>query len=70
MFNRSSLTLKAATRAACRRRLPDPPTTLHQPCLAGSQQAADRIRSETSVEQHLQILGVEEFEVLTSELKD
>jgi hypothetical protein len=38
--------------------------------LAGSQQAADRIRSETSAEQHMQILGVEEFEVLTRELKD
>lgn len=38
--------------------------------LAGSQQAADRIRSETSAEQHMQILSVEEFEVLTRELKD
>lgn len=38
--------------------------------LAGSRQAADRIRSETSAEQHLQILSVEEFEVLTKQLKD
>jgi hypothetical protein len=38
--------------------------------LEASQQAADRLRSETSAEQHLQILGVEEFEVLTKELKD
>ncbi len=38
--------------------------------LAGSQQAADKIRSETSAEQHMQILGVEEFEVLTERLKD
>lgn len=38
--------------------------------LAGSRQAADRIRSETSAEQHMQILSVEEFEVLTTELKD
>jgi hypothetical protein len=37
--------------------------------LADSQQAADRIRSETSAEQHMQIQSVEEFEVLTSELK-
>ncbi|MBT2547702.1 MULTISPECIES: hypothetical protein [Arthrobacter] len=38
--------------------------------LADSRQVADRIRSETSAEQHLQVLGVEEFEVLTSEFKD
>jgi hypothetical protein len=38
--------------------------------LAGSRQAADRIRSETSAEQHMQILSVEEFAVLTRELKD
>ena len=38
--------------------------------LAGSEQAADRIRSETSAEQHMQILSVEEFEVLTRHLKD
>ena len=29
--------------------------------LAGSEEAATRIRSETSAEQHLQILGVEEM---------
>ena len=38
--------------------------------LAGSQEAANRIRSETSAEQHMQILSVEEFEVLTGQLKD
>lgn len=38
--------------------------------LAASQQAADKIRSETSAEQHMQILDVEEFEVLTRRLKD
>jgi heme-degrading monooxygenase HmoA len=38
--------------------------------LAGSQQAADKIRSETSAEQHMQIVDVEEFEVLTRRLKD
>ncbi|WP_240720924.1 hypothetical protein [Pseudarthrobacter sp. NamE2] len=38
--------------------------------LAGSQQAADRLRSETSAQQHLQILNVAEFEVLTRELRD
>ncbi len=38
--------------------------------LAGSEQAAGKIRSETSAEQHMQILGVEEFEVLTRHLKD
>ena len=37
--------------------------------LAGSQQAADRIRSETCAEQHMEVLGVEEFEVLTQQLK-
>jgi len=37
--------------------------------LAGSEEAATKIRTETSAEQHLQILGVEEFEVLTSQLK-
>lgn len=36
--------------------------------LAGSQPTADRIRSETSAEQQMQILGVEAFEVLTNEL--
>jgi heme-degrading monooxygenase HmoA len=38
--------------------------------LAASEQAANRIRSETSAEQHMQILSVEEFEVLTRHLKD
>ena len=38
--------------------------------LANSQETADRIRSETSAEQHMQILEVEEFEVLTKRLKD
>ncbi|RAM37326.1 hypothetical protein [Arthrobacter globiformis] len=38
--------------------------------LDGSQQAAERIRTETSAEQHMQILSVEEFEVLTRELRD
>lgn len=37
--------------------------------LAASQQAADRIRSETSAEQHMQILEVEEYEVLTRHVK-
>ncbi|MEV7574422.1 hypothetical protein AB0P28_15115 [Pseudarthrobacter sp. NPDC089323] len=38
--------------------------------LADSRPAADKIRSETSAEQHLQILDVEEFEVLASQFKD
>lgn len=38
--------------------------------LAGSEAAATQIRSETSAEQHMQILGVEAFEVLTRHLKD
>lgn len=38
--------------------------------LDGSEQAADQIRSQTSAEQHMKVLGVEVFEVLTSELKD
>jgi hypothetical protein len=37
--------------------------------LAGSQQATGKIRSETSAEQHMQILSVEEFEVLTRQLR-
>ena len=37
--------------------------------LAG-RQAAAKIRAETSAEQHMEILGVEEFEVLTRQLKD
>lgn len=38
--------------------------------LAGSRQAADQIRSETSAEQHMEVLGVDEFDVLTQHLKD
>jgi hypothetical protein len=38
--------------------------------LKGSQQVADRIRSETSAEQHMQILEVEEFEVLTRRVRE
>lgn len=37
--------------------------------LAGSEQAANAIRSETSAEQNMQILGVEEFEVLIRQLQ-
>lgn len=37
--------------------------------LEGSREVADRIRSETSTEQHMEILEVEEFEVLTREIK-
>lgn len=37
--------------------------------LAASHQAADRIRAETSAQQHMEILGVEEFEVLTQQVK-
>ncbi|MBT2597473.1 hypothetical protein [Arthrobacter sp. ISL-72] len=40
-----------------------------QTSLDDSRQAADKIRSETSAEQHLQVLDVEEFEVLTREIK-
>jgi heme-degrading monooxygenase HmoA len=38
--------------------------------LKDSQQTADRIRSETSAEQHMQVLEVEEFEVLTKHTKE
>ena len=38
--------------------------------MTGSQQDADRVRTTTSAEQHMQILNVEGFEVLTRELKD
>ncbi|MET3175682.1 hypothetical protein [Arthrobacter sp. UYCu721] len=38
--------------------------------LADSRQAADRIRAKTTVEQHMEILGVDEFEVLTQQLKE
>ncbi|WP_241976321.1 hypothetical protein [Cryobacterium algoricola] len=34
--------------------------------LAGSREASDTIRADTIVEQHLTIVGVEEFEVTTS----
>lgn len=37
--------------------------------LSGSEDAATKIRTETSAEQHMQVLGVEEFEVLTDRLK-
>jgi hypothetical protein len=37
--------------------------------LAASERAANTIRSETSAEQHMQILGVEEFEVLIRQLQ-
>jgi heme-degrading monooxygenase HmoA len=40
-----------------------------QEALAGSEEAATKIRTETSAEQHMQILGVEEYEVLTRQLK-
>ena len=38
--------------------------------LTASQQTANRIRSDTSEEQNIQILEVEEFEVTASSLKD
>lgn len=38
--------------------------------LAGSRPAAERIRVETAAEQHMEILGVDEFEVLTQQLKE
>ena len=38
--------------------------------LAGSRQEADRIRSETSAEQHMEVLGVDEFDVLSQHLKE
>lgn len=37
--------------------------------LAGSRQVADRIRSETTAEKHMEVLGVDEFDVLTQHLK-
>jgi hypothetical protein len=40
-----------------------------QEALVESQEPAGRIRSETSREQDMQILDVEEFEVLTEHLK-
>jgi heme-degrading monooxygenase HmoA len=38
--------------------------------LAGSRQTAERIRVETTAEQHMEILGVDEFEVLTHQFKE
>jgi heme-degrading monooxygenase HmoA len=38
--------------------------------LAGSRQTAERIRKETTTEQHMEILGVDEFEVLTHQLRE
>lgn len=38
--------------------------------LAGSRQAAERIRVETTAEKHMEILGVDEFEVLTQQLRE
>jgi hypothetical protein len=37
--------------------------------LADSRPVADRLRSETSAQQHMEILEVEEFEVLTRHIK-
>ena len=37
--------------------------------LEGSRQATDALRSATAAEQHMDIVSVEEFEVLTQELK-
>lgn len=38
--------------------------------LEGSRQATDRIRSETSAAQNMEVVGVDEFEVLTEQLVD
>jgi hypothetical protein len=38
--------------------------------LASSRQPAERIRKETTAEQHMEILGVDEFEVLTHHLRE
>lgn len=38
--------------------------------LASSRQLAERIREETTAEQHMEILGVDEFEVLTREVRE
>jgi hypothetical protein len=38
--------------------------------LAASRPAVDRIRAETTAEQHMEILGVDEFEVLTHPLRE
>lgn len=38
--------------------------------LAASRPVVDRIRAETTAEQHMEILGVDEFEVLTHQLRE
>ena len=38
--------------------------------LSGSRQAADRIRSETSAKQNMEVLRVDEFDVLSQHLKE
>ncbi|MET3934558.1 hypothetical protein [Arthrobacter sp. OAP107] len=38
--------------------------------LTASRPAVDRIREETTAEQHMEILGVDEFEVLTHQLRE
>ena len=40
-----------------------------QEALEGSRDATDALRAETAAEQHMDILNVEEYEVLTQELK-
>lgn len=40
----------------------------NEDALAGSRQVADRIRSKTSAEQHMEVLRVDEFDVLTQHL--
>lgn len=37
--------------------------------LDGSRETTDSIRDETTAEQHMEVLAVEEYEVLTQELK-
>ncbi|WP_223883740.1 hypothetical protein [Pseudarthrobacter sp. BIM B-2242] len=38
--------------------------------LDASRPVVDRIRAETTAEQHMEILGVDEFEVLTHQLRE
>lgn len=38
--------------------------------LAASRPVVDRIRAQTTAEQHMEILGVDEFEVLTHQLRE
>jgi len=38
--------------------------------MAASHQPADQIRAETTREQHMQVLDVEEYEILTNRLND